>query len=186
MRFFNKYFFSGLASGVLLTILIVPLATHLAIRMWLDPSAFLPLPPFSDSYYGPMDYGWSVRTLDGTQISLSDFRGKPIYLNFWATWCAPCIAEMPSIQNLYDVLKNEEVVFLVVSDETAETVRAFMEERQFTLPAYLSMGDLPEALRSKALPTTFIIDSGGNVVFKHTGAAQWDDDSSVDFLRSLM
>ena len=186
MRFFNKYYFFGLASGVLLTLLIVPLATHLALRMRLNPGAFLSPPSFSDSYYGPMDYGWSVRTLDGTEISLSDFRGKPIYLNFWATWCTPCIAEMPSIQNLYDVLKNEKVVFLVVSDETAETVRTFMEERQFTLPAFLAMGDLPEVLRPRGLPTTFIIDPGGNVVFKHTGAVRWDDDSSVNFLRNLM
>ena len=186
MGFFNKHYFIGLASGVLLSFVIVLLGTLLVFHFWFDPGTYLPVPPFPDSSHGQMDYTWSVRTLEGTEVSLSSFRGKPIYLNFWATWCTPCVLEMPSIQNLYDALKSEEVVFLVVSDEEEETVRSFIEEQEFTLPVYLYRGDLPEVLRWSALPTTLIVDGTGRIVFRHMGAAQWDHDSSLNFLRGLM
>jgi thiol-disulfide isomerase/thioredoxin len=194
MRFFNKYFFLGLASGVILVILLIPLGGYLAYQLWLKSTleeaagmhASLPPPPFPDSSYGQMDYSGSVRALNGTEVQLSDFKGKPIYLNLWATWCQPCVAEMPSIENLYLSLKNEEVVFLVVSDENEETVQDFIENRQFTLPVYLSGEHLPEVFRPTGLPTTFIVDRSGTIVFKHVGAARWDHESSLGFLRALL
>ena len=194
MRFFNRHFFIGVACGIILIIVLIPLGGYIAYQLWVKPGMEtgaglgigLSPPPFPGASLERIDYGWSVRTLDGLKVSLSQFKGRPIYLNFWATWCAPCVAEMPSIENLYRSLENEDVVFLLVSDESQETVRAFVEKERFTFPVYLRGEDLPEVFVSAGLPTTFIADRDGTIVFRHIGAAQWDHESTVSFLRALM
>lgn len=141
--------------------------------------------PSELSTIGTADYSWSYRTLDGKEIMFSDSKGKVIFINFWATWCGPCKAEMPNIQSLYDSLKNKDIVFILVSDEDEETVRKFLDKSQYTFPVYLRDKELPEVFETRGIPATFIISRGGNVVFKHVGAAKWDDESSLSFIRSL-
>ena len=119
-------------------------------------------------------------------MRLSQFKGKVVFMNFWATWCRPCGAEKPTIQNLYNYLKNEDVVFLLISNEKKETVQAFVEKRKFTFPVYLYKDDLPNVLKSPGIPATFILDRDGVIVFKHVGLAKWDDESCWSFLRGLM
>ena len=113
MRFFNKYFFIGLGSGAVLTIALIFLAGYiLFMRTMPSPEkieAILRPPEFPNdqqvSVYEQTDR-WSIRTLEGAEVGLSQFKGKVVFLNFWATWCKPCINEMPSIQNLYDYLSR--------------------------------------------------------------------------------
>ncbi len=131
-------------------------------------------------------FTWPLRTLDGKEVRLSKFKGKVLFVNLWATWCGSCIAEMPSLQRLYDSLKNEPIAFLIVSNEDAKTVRRFVNSEGFTAPVYLTDGRIPSVFHTGFIPATFIIDGDGQVRFKHIGMARWDDESTVRFLRSLM
>lgn len=135
---------------------------------------------------GRADHDWALKNLDGKEISLGEFKDKVVFINVWATWCGPCVAEMPAIQKLADSLAKENVAFLLVSEEDSDTVRGFVEERRLAVPVYLSPNKLPEAFETDGIPATFIVDRGGTIVFKRVGAAEWDSDSCHTFLRSLL
>ncbi len=119
--------------------------------------------------------------------SIASMRGKVIVLNLWATWCPPCIAEMPSIQGLYTKMANhKDVIFVLLdADSDLEKAKTFMSKRKFTLPVYISLSNLPKSVFSGSIPTTLIIDRSGNIVFKHTGFANYDNKKMIDFINSL-
>ena len=133
----------------------------------------------------PWDYALEATELDGTPADFAAFRGRPLVFNHWATWCAPCVAEMPSLVRLREALADLDVGFACVSTEPPEQVRAFMEERGFDLPVYTVQGALPESFSGRAIPATFILDRRGRIAFRHFGAAAWDAPSVVDFVGNL-
>jgi thiol-disulfide isomerase/thioredoxin len=130
------------------------------------------------------DYKVVLERLDGKPFSLDELKGKTILLNFWATWCPPCRAEMPSIQRLYDQMKGE-VAFVLVSSEDKSQVVPFINERKYTFPVYILKGDTPAVYESRGIPITFIISPEGNIVIQDIGSARWDDPKVIQFLRSL-
>lgn len=132
-------------------------------------------------------YDIPITTLAGDPTSLSEFEGKTIFLNFWATWCPPCIAEMPNIQSLYESLEQEEnIVFVMVSlDEDREKARAFMQRKEYTLPVYFLEGRRPGVYNSTVVPTTYVIDPDGNIALEERGMAKYDTDRFREFLRGL-
>ena len=99
----------------------------------------------------------------GNQHRLSDLRGKTVLLNFWATWCPPCVFEMPFLQQAYEQLPEDKVAILAVNvGERPETVAAFMEKHGFTLPVLLDPGGvIADGYRAYQFPTTVIIDGAG-------------------------
>jgi thiol-disulfide isomerase/thioredoxin len=133
---------------------------------------------------GQADYDWELQTLEGVDVPFSDFRGKTVFLNVWGTWCPPCVMEMPSIERLRQSLDSSDVAFVIVSEEHPHSVTAFLERNPLDLPLYV-VKELPEAFATSSVPTTFIIDPDGNVVFTHRSAAKWDDVASETFLKSL-
>ncbi|MBD81527.1 MAG: hypothetical protein CL840_21595 [Crocinitomicaceae bacterium] len=118
--------------------------------------------------------------------SLAEYKGQVIFLNFWATWCPPCRAEIPSLSNLYGKThKKENLKFLFLSYETPEIVSAFKKDYETQLPfGYLV--NTPEVLNPAGLPTTYIIDKQGRIAFSHTGLANWDSDQFYEQLESLI
>jgi len=142
--------------------------------------------PQNISSLGKMPRSGHLTSVSGSLLPLSELEGKVVFLSFWATWCPPCKAEMPSIQNLYHAMKGEkDIVFLMVSDEESQTVRNFMEKNRYDFPVWLTDSSLSAHLNVEAIPTTFIIDRKGDIVFAHTGAARWDDAVCADFLKNL-
>lgn len=135
---------------------------------------------------GKADTSWVLRTLDDREVRLADFEGKVVFLNVWATWCRPCLMEMPSIQDLYKEFKDQGVVFLLVTNEPPEQVRRFVSGRGWELPVYTIPGGVPEVFAAESLPTTFILNRRGEIVFKHVGAVRWDTDDCRRFLRRLL
>lgn len=131
------------------------------------------------------DFDWSYSTLDGETTPFSQHKGNVIFLNFWATWCGPCKAEMPQIQALYDEMQNAGISFLLISDEKKETLNAFLKTNNYALPVYQADQTVFQKFGVEAIPTTFIIDKNGRIIFKHVGAARWDDDSVLRFLADL-
>lgn len=135
--------------------------------------------------HGRADYDWTIRTPQGERVRLEAYRGRVLFINMWASWCAPCVAEMASIQRLHDSLRGTEVEFLLVSPEAPEPVMRFLRRYEYDLPVFLEVGDMPNAFGLRALPTTFVVDRSGNIVLKHRGAAEWDDPAVRAFLRAL-
>lgn len=119
--------------------------------------------------------------------SLKEFEGKVVFLNIWATWCPPCIAEMPSIQALYEDMKdNPNVAFVLVSmDEDFEKAKTFMEKREYDLPIYHYRTKAPGTYQSTVIPTTYVISADGKLALEKRGLAKYDTDEFKDFLISL-
>ena len=133
------------------------------------------------------DFAWAFSDLDGTQHQLSDYKGKVLFVNLWATWCPPCVAEMPSIQKLYDKFKaNEQIEFLLVSSEDVSTVKAFIKKRGFTFPVKTTRYQLPDALFTKSIPTTYLISKDGKIIVREVGAANWGGDKMEKIVRDLI
>ena len=126
--------------------------------------------------------------LEGSQFSLRDFKGKTLFINYWATWCNPCLAEMPSMVELYNQFKdNQDIVFLFLSKEDRNTIIDYLpkDETLSQLPLYKIITD-DELFSTRGIPTTFIVDSFGEVKVKDVGSAIWNDQSVVDFLYSIL
>ena len=119
-------------------------------------------------------------------IDLNDYKGKVIFMNFWASWCGPCIAEMPGIQNLYNKTDTAKVKFILISlDSQPEDAIKFLQRKNFDLPAFYPISPLPEIYDPPAIPTTFIISPGGMVVSKTVGMADYNKKSFIKYLEEL-
>ena len=137
--------------------------------------------------YPEADTGFYFADEGGRTQSLELYRGKVVFLNVWATWCPPCIAEMPSIQALYDSVKgNEDIVFLLVSvDENFETAEQFMERRELTMPIVHFRGKAPGTYDSGVVPTTYVISKDGKLMMEKQGFAKYDTPEFEEFLIEL-
>ena len=134
------------------------------------------------------DFNFKIKDLNGNVVDFSEFKGKTIFLNVWATWCGPCRVEMPSIQSLHDKIEDENVVFVMLAvDEKGhhEKVVNYVRDKGFTFPVYVPHEYLPEQLMVRSIPTTFIINSKGKIEARETGAANYDNDKFLNFLRKL-
>lgn len=119
---------------------------------------------------------FEIMTLDGNQMNLSDYRGKRVMLNFWATWCPPCRAEMPDIQKLYD---QEDIAILAVnmtaSEKNEAAVTEFVDDFELTFPILMDReAEIVELYQVQAYPTSYMIDSNGKIQFMVRGAMNYD------------
>lgn len=114
---------------------------------------------------------FTLGSLDGDPIALADYEGEVIIMNFWATWCPPCRAEMPGINNFYEAYRDEGLVVLAINEEEpAETVRPFIELNEFSFPVLLDIeGRVAQQYSTRSFPTTFIIDRNGVIQHVQTG-----------------
>jgi peroxiredoxin len=112
-----------------------------------------------------------AETVDGSKISLQDFRGKVVVLNFWATWCAPCREEMPALEARYEKYKDRGLVVLAIDfDEPAEDVRAFRDSLALTFPVLLDPGaSIQQLYRVRGYPTSYFVDRDGTIQVQHVG-----------------
>lgn len=124
----------------------------------------------------------------GEIIELSDQKGKVVFINFWATWCPPCIAEMPSIHKLYSEFRDDkQVMFLMVDvDNKRASSQKFMDKRKFDLPVYTPASPIPSSYMSGAIPTTLVVNKYGKVVFKHEGMGDFSNKEFSEFLTKLI
>ncbi len=131
------------------------------------------------------DYGWKLQSLENGPVDFSVSKGNVIIVNFWATWCPPCVAEMPSFQKLYN-LYGGEVDFYFVSSEKPEALQKFLSKNSYSLPVYVQNQQAPDMLLSNALPTTFLISKKGEIIINETGAADWNSDKVKRILDKLL
>lgn len=123
----------------------------------------------------------------GELVSMASLRGKVVFLNFWATWCPPCQAEMPSINELRQKMEgNPNIVFMLVdADGDLSKAATYMAAQKFNLPVFVGEGKIPEVLFSGSMPTTVILDKAGRIAFQHSGAADYSDPKMQAFITGL-
>ena len=126
--------------------------------------------------------------LDNNIFTIQDFKGKNLFINYWATWCNPCLAEMPYMAKLYENYQNQDdLIFLYLSREKLDTIKNYIpkDESLKNLPIYKIVTD-DEFFATSGIPTTFIVNSKGEVVVKDVGSAFWNDESVFKFLDQLI
>jgi thiol-disulfide isomerase/thioredoxin len=144
------------------------------------------LGPGGTRNHGHADFTWTLRDLHGKPLEFAQFRGRPIFVNIWATWCPPCVAEMPAIDRLAANPRLKDVAFLCVSvEDDAATVARFARDKALKVPVYLGGSEAPASFRTDAIPATFIIDRQGTIVVREIGSAKWDEESVIARLEQL-
>ena len=141
----------------------------------------LPIPPDSD----PLEIRLSDPT--GRPISLSEFRGKIVFINFWTTWCLACVIEMPSMQKLHQKFKDKDFVMVAINlQESASRVEQFYKEHKLTFTTLLDItGDVGAGLGIRSIPTTFILDKNGRIIGKALGPREWEGKKSIALFEYL-
>ena len=126
--------------------------------------------------------------LENNIFTIQNFKGKNLFINYWATWCNPCLAEMPYMAELYEKYKDEEdIIFLYLSREKLDTIKKYIpkDESLQQLPIYKVITD-DEFFATSGIPTTFIVNSDGAVIVKDLGSAFWNDESVFKFIDNLI
>lgn len=134
----------------------------------------------------PLFFGFQNE--NGNTASTQTLKGKVVFINFWASWCPPCRAEMPSIDKLYNQFKSDNrFVFLFINeDEDLQKARKFLQSNNYGFPITTAQGDVPREIFSGTLPTTIILNKEGKVVMRHEGLAGYDSDDFVKQLKELL
>jgi peroxiredoxin len=124
----------------------------------------------------------------GNTVRLSDFRGKVVFLNFWATWCAACVVEMPSMEKLHRRLKDKDFVMIAINvQESDAQVKAFFEKLKLSFTTLMDgNGEVATGFAVNALPTTFVLDKEGRIVGAAIGPREWDSRASIALFEHLI
>ena len=126
----------------------------------------------------------SLVDLNQNKVNLTSFEGKKIVINYWATWCGPCIKEMPELKRAEEILQNYNYTFLLVSDETISKINAFKNEKKIDFN-FLKSINSNETNGVYSLPTTYIFDENGKKVETFVGVIAWDSQQIINKLKKL-
>lgn len=131
---------------------------------------------------------FTLPLLDGTTLNTKDLRGKVVFLNFWAAWCGPCRAEMPSMETLYRRFKQQGLEFLAVNlQESRRAAAAFMNQLGLSFPVALDQqGSIGAAYGVMAIPATYIVDREGRIIARVTGSLNWDNPKLFSAFEALL
>ena len=131
---------------------------------------------------------FTLMSTNGQDISLSDYRGKFVLLNFWATWCPPCVKEMPALNVLHNKLKgrNGLNVVAVHAGPALATVKNFLKNNPVDYDVVIDKNMSLSDWQVSGLPTTFLINPDGKVIYKATGERDWDSEEMIKFIEAIM
>jgi thiol-disulfide isomerase/thioredoxin len=177
---FNTLFFIGV-----IILLLVPSAKAFLLRGLMKTGFFQP--EISATIKPVQVPDISFRDAKGQMANLSSLKGKVVFINFWATWCPPCLAEMPSINALYQKLgSNSNIVFLMVdADGNPGGALQFLQKKHFAMPVYAAISNVPANVASGTIPTTVVLNKKGEMVYHHQGVADYTNEEFVDYLKKL-
>ena len=168
MNFIKKNY-SNILFVIIIGLMIYPPTKIYFIRL----ISFSPSEIKTENQQQITDVDWQLKGLNTKNINLQEIKNRVVFINFWATWCAPCIAEMPSMQQLYEDYKTK-VTFVFVTNEDWQTVSKFYIKRGFDFPTYNQVNNAPKDLESRTIPTTYILDKNKKIVVSKSGAANWN------------
>ena len=193
-RYFKNYFKKrkplAIATDILfwglVILLIIPTTRVPVSAFFIRLTSFAPSKLESNEQYfiSKNTRSWTLTDLSGKTVRFEDLLDKPVFVNFWATWCPPCRAELPDIQELYKQY-HDKVHFLLLSDEPPGKVKAFAQKHHYQdLPFYRYTFTTSD-FATKSIPATFILSKKGKVVLIKKGAARWDSDKVKKLLDNL-
>jgi len=179
------------ASDIIFLILIIALifpATRTPLVVFLKRATLLGPSVSENDNFGKLsskDLQWQLLDENNQTVQLSDLSDKPVFINIWATWCAPCIAEMPSIEKLYLDYK-QDVHFVIATYEDKNLIDAFLLKQELNLPVYRYLTKEPLLLQSKTIPATFILNTKGEIIVHEKGTSNWNSKSVRELLDQLI
>jgi len=179
---------SVLLIGFLVIIVFVPDAKSFLLQQLVSVGLFKAEIKKNEANNLPETASFSFTNSAGITTATAGLKGKVVFINFWASWCPPCRAEMPSLNELYKKLQNDDrFVFLFISeDEDKSNAIKYLEKNHFAIPLYTRSGAIPNEIFSGTLPTTVIINKDGKVVLKHEGLAGYNTESFIRQLKDLL
>lgn len=130
-------------------------------------------------------FDYHLKELTGSNKAIGIGKNKIVFLSYWATWCPPCIAEMPSIQKLYNAY-GKQVEFVLITKEDPNIVTKFLKEKNLDIPVYSPNMQPPKGLDDRQLPTSYLIDAEGTVLIEETGASDWNSTKIRNLLDSML
>ena len=185
----NKEFFKKHWSNILLIaflVLIIIPQTGMPIQVFVQRFiSFSPSEKSEEEREMLQDYNWNLKQLNSEEVSFSQSKEKVVIVNFWATWCPPCVAEMPSFQKIYDDY-GTKVDFYFVTSEKPEKIEKFMKKNSYTLPIYIQTSEAPKQLQYSVLPTSYLISKSGKIIIEEEGAADWNSSKMRALLDKLL
>ncbi|WP_350291243.1 TlpA disulfide reductase family protein [uncultured Croceitalea sp.] len=169
---------------VILLLLFTPLGFHARVQL-MRLFSFSPKVEKQESYQKITNYNWELININGEKVNLTSKKDNVLVINYWATWCPPCVAEMPSLVALYNDYGNKVKFVFLASDDKAK-VETYLEKNRYKFPVFFELEKSPKILQAASLPTTYIIDKSGNVILKEIGAANWNSKPIRALLDSLV
>lgn len=139
----------------------------------------------ADTSASGASYELKLSNTNGQMVDFSKYKGEVVFLNFWATWCPPCIAEMPDIEDLYQKMGNEVSFVMISLDKDREKARRFVERKGFEMPIYFLESALPTVYNPSSIPTTYVLSPDGKIVLTRHGMAKYDTEEFRSFLEGL-
>jgi len=183
-QLFNKKTFS--LSNIIFAIVLVLMLYPTSREWFMRQIAFAPSVENLEDAKKISTYKWELKGLNTENLHFNDVKGKVVFVSFWATWCPPCRAEMPMIQNLYDDYKDK-VAFVFVTNENWPTVEAFFKKNNYNLPSYNSISIPPNKFtETNSIPASYLLDKNGNILISKVGAANWNSDKVRELLDKLV
>ena len=176
MNFIKKHFKNILFFAVI-ALLLIP-QTRQPIQVFLQKGIAL-VKPISINEEKPIaisNYKWMLTDENNTMYNFEEAKGKVVLVNFWAKWCPPCIAEMPSFQALYNDY-SDKIVFLFVTNDPYTEINPFLEKKNYTFKVHRPVTKYPDYFDISTIPRTFLIDQNGNIIIDESGVANWNSKS---------
>jgi thiol-disulfide isomerase/thioredoxin len=183
----KKNIVNALFVALFLTIIFIPSAKALLMQGLMEIGLFKP--SLTAQKTTPSTDLSAIRFKDSQNniVSLGDLEGKVVFLNFWATWCPPCLAEMPSINKLHQQFANDqEVVFLLIdADSDFKKSQGYLDRKKYSLPLFTFASEIPETIFKGSLPTTIVLDKKGRIAYNGVGAANYANPKFTTFINEL-
>ena len=135
----------------------------------------------------PMAPAFELKDIDGNLHHLSDYRGKVVIVNFWATWCPPCRFELPSMEKLWQSVKNKDVIILAIDlGEDEDTIFTFTSDYPVSFPLLMDRdSSVTNNYSVLGIPTSFVIDPQGRMIYRVVGTREWDEKQFIESILSL-
>ena len=130
---------------------------------------------------------FNLEDQDGNFLKMSDYKGKVVIVNFWATWCPPCRKEMPSMQRAWEILQKEDIMMLAINvGEDGDQIFSFTAEYPVEFPLIMdSDSSVVNQWKVRGLPTTYIVNPAGQIVYQAIGDREWDSEEIMNQIRKL-
>ncbi len=184
-----KFKSSSVFFAVLIALMVIP-QTRQPIQIFLQKGVAMVVTPSvidASERLKLSNYDWVLQDVGKNIFDFNAVKGKVVVINFWATWCPPCIAEMPSLDKLHQkYASNDAIVFLFVSNEDTYMISNFIKEKGYSFSAYKSLNTPPTVFNVSSIPRTFIISKNGDIVIDKIGAADWNSDTVIKTIDDLL